>query len=508
MSDYIVEMKNISKSFPGVRALSNVNLSVKKGEVHALVGENGAGKSTLIKILTGAYQKDEGTIIFDDKLVEIKNPHFSKKIGIQAVYQDITLAMHLSVGENFFLGDLPMSSPLAVDWKKVYSTAREVLASLDLEIDPHIPVKNLPVAKQEMVAIAKAIYEKSKLLIFDEPTALLTNEESEELFRIIERLKSEGIGIIYISHRLEEVFRFCDRVTILKDGCYVNTIETKDTNQNELISLMVGRKIEEMYLFEHHSDPEVVLSVRDLAKKNVFNGISFNLHKGEILGMFGLVGSGRTDIVLSIFGASRFDKGTISLLGHNPSIKKPRDAINIGIGLVPENRRTQGLALPLSVKVNINILQYRKISHFGIMINGELERKNAKTFIQELSIKTPSEEAIVRNLSGGNQQKVVIGKWLARQPKIMIFDEPTVGIDVGSKEEIYKLLEKLTSSGTSIIFISSYLPEVIGVSDRIIVISEGRQMGIVNRKDATEEKILRLASGISDNSKATFSEAV
>lgn len=508
MSDYIVEMKNITKTFPGVRALSNVNLSVKKGEVHALVGENGAGKSTLIKILTGAYQKDGGTITFDGKEVDIKNPHFSKSIGIHAVYQDITLAQHLSVGENFFLGELPMNSPFTVDWKKVYSAAGEVLKSLDLNIDPHTLVKNLPVAQQEMVAIAKALYEKSKLMIFDEPTALLTNEESEELFKIIARLKSEGIGIIYISHRLEEVFRFCDTVTILKDGNYISTMPTASTNEDDLISLMVGRKIEEMYYFEHHNSREVVLSVRKLTKSHVFRNINFDLHKGEILGMFGLIGSGRTDIVLSIFGAAKYDEGQVSFFGKPAQIKKPKDAIELGFGLVPENRRTQGLALPLSVKININLLQYKKFSRFGIAINTKHELTNAKSFIKELSIKTPTEEAIVRNLSGGNQQKVVISKWLSNKPKVMIFDEPTVGIDVGSKEEIYKLLEKLTRDGTSIIFISSYLPEVIGVSDRIVVISEGRQMGIVDRKEATEERIMKLASGIEETTEKIESEAL
>lgn len=508
MSDFIVEMKNIAKTFPGVRALSNVNLSVRKGEVHALVGENGAGKSTLIKILTGAYQKDEGSIFFDGKEVDIKNPHFSKSIGIHAVYQDIALAQHLSVGENFFLGELPMNSPYTVNWKKVYSVAGEVLSSLNLKIDPHTLVKNLPVAQQEMVAIAKALYEKSKLMIFDEPTALLTNEESEELFKIIARLKSEGIGIIYISHRLEEVFRFCDTVTILKDGNFIASMSTYATNEDDLISLMVGRKIEEMYYFEHHKTRDVVLSVRNLTKHNVFRNINFDLHKGEILGMFGLVGSGRTDIVLSIFGAAKFDEGQISLFGKTAHIKKPKDAIELGFGLVPENRRTQGLALPLSVKININLLQYKKFSRFGIAINTKHELENAKSFIMELSIKTPSEEAIVRNLSGGNQQKVVISKWLSNKPKVMIFDEPTVGIDVGSKEEIYKLLEKLTKNGTSIIFISSYLPEVIGVSDRIVVISEGRQMGIVDRKNATEERIMKLASGIEETTEKNESEAL
>lgn len=500
-SNYIVEMRNISKSFPGVHALSKVNLAVKKGEVHALVGENGAGKSTLIKILTGAYQKDEGQIVYDGKEIEIRNPHHSKSMGIHAVYQDITLAQHLSVGENFFLGELPMRTSLMVDWKKVFSTAESVLKSLNLNIDPHRIIRELPIAQQEMVAIAKAIHEKSKLMIFDEPTALLTNEESDELFSIIDGLRAKGIGIIYISHRLEEVFKICDTVTVLKDGNYVATMPTAQTNENELISLMVGRRIEEMYRFEHHRTDDVVLSVRDLTKNGVFQNISFDLHKGEILGMFGLVGSGRTDIVLSIFGGTSFDRGAITLFGNPVSIKKPKDAIRLGIGLVPENRRTQGLALPLSVKTNINLLQYGRISWHGIAIKKREEAAIARRYIEHLNIKTPTDEATVRNLSGGNQQKVVIGKWLANEPKVMVFDEPTVGIDVGSKEEIYKLLEDLTKEGTGIIFISSYLPEVIGVSDRIVVISEGRLMGIIDKKDASEEMVLSLASGIVANSR-------
>lgn len=507
MSDYIVEMKNINKSFPGVHALSGVNLSVRKGEVHGLVGENGAGKSTLIKILTGAYQKDDGVIVFDGKTVEMKSPHQSKKIGIQAVYQDITLAMHLSVGENFFLGNLPKSSRVTVDWKKVYSTANELLASLDLNIDSRILLKDLPIAKQEMVAIAKAMHENSKLIIFDEPTALLANEECEELYKIITKLKSEGIGIIYISHRMEEIFRICDTVTVLKDGRYVDTLAIKDADEDKLISLMVGRKIEEIYSFDHHSTKEVAMSVRGLSRKGVFDNINFDLHRGEILGMFGLVGSGRTDIVSSIFGASEISGGTISVSGKQVSVKRPHDAIKLGIGLLPENRRIQGLALPLSVKININLAIYKKISRLGV-INSATEKKNAERYVKEMATKTPSIDTAVRNLSGGNQQKVVIGKWLACQSKIMIFDEPTVGIDVGSKAEIYKLLEKLTNAGASIIFISSYLPEVIGVSDRIVVISEGRQMGIVNKRDATEEKILRLASGIGGHSNESNSEAV
>jgi len=366
MNDYIVEMKNISKSFPGVRALSDVNLRVRKGEVHALVGENGAGKSTLIKILTGAYQKDEGAIVFDGKPVDIKGPHYSKRIGIQAVYQDITLATHLSVGENFFLGNLPLSSPITVDWKRVYSKADELLASLDLRIDSKTLLKDLPVAKQEMVAIAKAMHEKSKLMIFDEPTALLANEECEELYKIIDRLKRDGIGIIYISHRMEEIFRVCDAVTVLKDGHYVDTLPIGETDEITLIS-DGGRKIEEMYSIDHHADSEVVLKVKNLSRKRVFENINFDLHRGEILGMFGLVGSGRTDIVSAIFGATEITGGEIEVFGKKERIRKPRDAIKLGIGLLPENRRTQGLALPLSVKINTNVAIYAAISKFGLI---------------------------------------------------------------------------------------------------------------------------------------------
>ena len=344
-------------------------------------------------------------------------------------------------------------------------------------------------------------------MIFDEPTALLANEECEELYKIIDRLKRDGIGIIYISHRMEEIFRVCDTVTVLKDGRYVDTLPIEKTDENKLISLMVGRKIEEMYSIDHHSTPEVVLSVKNLSRKRIFEGINFDLHRGEILGMFGLVGSGRTDIVSAIFGATAITGGEIEVFGKKEHIRKPRDAIKLGIGLLPENRRTQGLALPLSVKINTNVAIYKTISKFGL-INHKIEKSNADRYVREMATKTPSIETAVRTLSGGNQQKVVIGKWLACKSKIMIFDEPTVGVDVGSKSEIYKLLEKLTKNGNSIIFISSYLPEVIGVSDRILVISEGKQMGIVERARATEERILKLASGIAENSKDAISEVV
>lgn len=495
MTQEIISMKNISKSFPGVKALTDVSFSVKKGEVHALVGENGAGKSTLIKILMGAYQKDEGEIFVGGKKVDIKNPIMAKRLGLTAVYQDITLAGHLSVGENFFLGKLPVKNGIFVDWKHVYKKTAESLERLDIKVDPRSKLKDLSVANQEMVSIAKAVHDNANLIVFDEPTALLANEETEELFKLIRRLKSEGIGIIYISHRLEEIFAVCDTVTVLKDGYHVKTLPVAETNQDELISLMVGRSIEDMYSISHNEPSEVVLEVKNLSKDRVFQNINFNLHRGEILGMFGLVGSGRTDIVSSIFGGERYSSGEIKVNGKSVVIKSPKDAIKLGIGLLPENRKTMGLALPLSVKINTNAAGYGDISRFGI-ISSRKELERAVKYRDELDIRTPTIEQKVRNLSGGNQQKVVISKWLCKNSNILIFDEPTVGVDVGAKVEIYKLFQKLLDEGAAIILISSYLPEILGLADRILVISEGKQMGIVDKKDATEEKIMRLASGI------------
>jgi len=356
-------------------------------------------------------------------------------------------------------------------------------------------LKDLPVAKQEMVAIAKAVHDKSKLIIFDEPTALLTNTETEELFGMVQRLKDEGLGIIYISHRLEEIFGICDAVTVLKDGERVDTVPITGIDENRLISMMVGRDLSDMYNIKHFKSDEVVLEVKDLAQKGIFSDINFTLHRGEILGMFGLVGSGRTDIVSCLFGAKKATSGKVKIKGKSVWVKRPSQAIREGIGFLPENRKTQGLALPLTVRENTNLAIYKLISTLGV-INKRKEKDTAERYRESLNTKTPSIEQKVKNLSGGNQQKVVIGRWLARNSDILIFDEPTVGVDVGAKMEIYKVLEKLLEEGKSIIFISSYLPEVIGVSERFLVISEGKQMGIVDKSEATEEKLLRMASGI------------
>jgi len=489
----IVKMTGISKAFPGVKALNRVNLTVKKGEVHGLVGENGAGKSTLIKILMGAYQKDEGQIFVDGQEVEITGPAVAKQLGLGAVYQEITLAPHLSVGENFFLGKLPTKNGL-VDWATVNSVARETLEQLDLDIDPRLRLKDLTVAQQEMVAIAKIVHERAKLVVFDEPTALLTTEETDQLFEIIRRLKEDGVAVIYISHRLEEIFRICDTVTVLKDGEWVGTLPVSEVDEDRLISMMVGRTLEDIYSIKRHKGQNVVLEVRGLTKEPRFRDISFELHQGEILGMFGLVGSGRTDVVRAIFGATKPDAGEITINGkrHNP--ESPQDGINMGVGFLPEDRKLQGLALKLSVQDNINLVVYPQIAKLGI-IDGAEKKNRALRYIDELRIRTPSMVQRVDRLSGGNQQKVVVSKWLNAESEIFIFDEPTTGVDVGAKMEIYKIFEALTARGASIILISSYLPEVLGLADRILVMHEGNLAGIVG-SDATEEEIMRLASGL------------
>ncbi len=493
----IVQMENIRKSFPGVQALKGVHLTVKAGEVHGLVGENGAGKSTLIKILMGAYTKDSGTITIDGKQVEIHNPFHAKSLGMGAVYQDVMLARHLSVGENFFLGKLPRGPLGLVDWKKIREITRKTLDELDLHIDPRTLVRNLPSAKQEMVAIAKAVYEESKLIVFDEPTALLTNEEVSDLFGLIAKLKAKGVGIIYISHRLEEIFAICDRVTVLKDGEWVDTLEVAEADEGTLINKMVGRSIGEMYSIRHFTRGDKVLEVRGLTKEPRFRDVDLELFQGEILGFFGLVGSGRTDIMRCIFGADPFDRGEVIVKGRRMHISSPGKGIAAGIGFLPENRKEAGLALSLPVDMNINLASYDAISRLGFVNLGK-EAARARKYIAELNIRTPSARQKVKNLSGGNQQKVVVSKWLCRNSDIFIFDEPTVGVDVGAKIEIYKLIEALLAAGNAVIFVSSYLPEVMGMADRMMVVYEGRVTGSLVRGGYDEEKILRLASGITD----------
>ncbi len=491
-----VRMENICKEFPGVKALQDVSFSVCRGEVHALVGENGAGKSTLIKTLMGVHQRTSGTIYVEGKAVEIPNPIAAQELGLAAVYQDVTIARHLSVAENFFLGSL-LKTPIGlVDWSRMYKEAQAALDDLNIHVDAHAIVRDLSAAQQEMVIIAKKFYQHSKLLILDEPTALLANDEVNELFKIIQTLKERDTAIIYISHRMEEIFKVCDVITILKDGHTVTTLKTSETDENDLVSKMVGRAIEDMYSIEHFPGGEVALEVKHMNREGVFQDVNMTVRKGEVIGIFGLVGSGRTEIVRAIFGADPIDSGEIFIHGVKKDIKTPSDGIKAGISLLPEDRKTQGLAMGSSITNNINLASYDLISKAGF-INVAEEKNKAQRYSDRLRVVTPSIAQKVKNLSGGNQQKVVIGKWLCRESEIFIFDEPTVGIDVGAKSEIYLLMEELLSQGNSVIMISSYLPEIMGLSDRIMVITDGgKVMGTLEREEFNDERLLRMASGL------------
>ena len=497
----LVKMKDIEKEFPGVKALKGVNFDVRAGEVHALVGENGAGKSTLIKILMGVYPATSGKIFLEDKEAAYKNPYQAKKSGLGAVYQDITLAPHLSVAENFFLGELPKKLG-TVDWKTINTVTKQTLNDLNIDIDPKTRVMDLTVGQQEMVTIAKTVHQKANVIVFDEPTALLANEEVNLLFDLIKKLTDRNYGIIYISHRLEEIFAICDRVTVLKDGAHVDTLNVKDTNQDQLVKLMVGRDIEDMYGIKKGTIGETILKVEHLTKNGKFKDISFEVKKGQIVGMFGLVGAGRTEVCRALFGADPYDSGDVFVKGKKIHNRTPIDGMKHSFAFLTEDRKKDGLCLGLSVEVNTNLASYPMITKSGL-INLKKERERAEKFKEAIQIKTPSIKQLCKNLSGGNQQKVVIAKWLCRECEIFIFDEPTVGVDVGAKVEIYKLIEQLILDGKAIILISSYLPEVMGLADELIIMSEGKQMAILDKSEfyyengkLNEEKALRLSSGI------------
>jgi len=492
----IVEMHDIYKSFPGVKALKGVDITIKKGEVHGLVGENGAGKSTLIKILMGVYDSfDSGEIYIEGKKIEIKSPIQARKHGLAAVYQDLHLANNLTIGENFFLGKIPLKKWRVVDWNKINRVTRKVLNELDLDIDPRIPVRKLSTAEQAMVLIAKIVHQESKVVIFDEPTALITKDETEQIFKLIKKLKEKDVGIIYISHRLEEIFEICDVVTVLRDGVEVKTLPVADTKRESIISMMVGKSLKSTYYIKERKIGKKILEVKNISKENIFKNISFELSEREALGFYGLVGSGMANIAKSIFGGLKYDSGEIFINSKKVKIKSPIDGIKHKISFLPEDRKNEGLALALDVATNINLASYRNISKAGF-INIVKEKKNALKYINALNIKTPSLKQKVKNLSGGNQQKVVFAKWLCGNSKIFIFDEPTVGVDVGAKFEIYKIIEEILNEGNSVIIVSSYLPEIIGMTDRVIVFYEGKNMGCLSKSEYDEEKLLNMVSGV------------
>jgi len=489
-------MENICKSFPGVRALDNVSFEVLPAEVHALMGENGAGKSTLMKVLAGAYHADSGSIYLDGKLITIDSPQRAMELGINIIYQEFNLVPHLSVAENIYLGREPQAAvPGFVNSKKMREDAQEVMDNLGAQIDVRTLVHRLSVAQHQMVEIAKATSRRSKVIAMDEPSATLTEHELENLWRLIRQLRTEGVSIIYISHRMEEVFNIADRVTVLRDGHTVGTAPVNAVTKEDLIQMMVGRKLEENFPKAGVPVGAPMLEVRGLTRKGVLEDINLTVHAGEIVALAGLVGSGRTEIARCIFGADPFDAGTMTLNGKPLTVRSPRDAIKSGIGLVTEDRKQQGLVLGMTVRENTTLAALRSLTTAGF-ISSSRERAVAEEYVKSLGVRTPSVEQMIRNLSGGNQQKVVLAKWLFTHSKLLIMDEPTRGIDVGAKVEIYQLMNELVKQGVGILMISSELPEVLGMADRIVVVRGGRIVGEMDRADATQEKIGRLAVGI------------
>lgn len=498
MGNTILKIEHVSKFYPGVTALNDVSMEIKQGEVRALVGENGAGKSTLIKCIMGVEKPDKGSITmnYNDQWVVNSDALEAQSHGVFANYQHVNIAPDLSIAENYFLGRQPKKGPF-VDWHKMESESKKIIDKFEMNVDPLAKIRELPIAMQAMVTISKiSVNEDIRLVIFDEPTALLENEKVEILFRFIKELKEQGVSIIYISHRLEEIMDICDTVTVLKDGTYVDTLDIKDVTKDKLISMMVGREMTDIYNIEHFEPGEEILRVENFSDTKHFRNINFTLHRGEILGFVGLVGAGRSEIMRALTGVEKRLTGDVYINGKQVNLKNPTDALHNGIGFLTEDRRADGCALGLSIKTNINMSSYDLISKLGV-INLHKETKRAEDFSKDVNVKTPSINQLVGNLSGGNQQKVVIAKLLCRDPDILIFDEPTVGVDVGAKQEIYKLIERLTRQGRGVILISSYLPEVMGLSDRLIVMAQGNITAEFDKealKTLTEEEVLRKAS--------------
>lgn len=495
MCDYLLKIQNITKRFPGVVALDDVSLYIKKGEIFGIVGENGAGKSTLMKILYGVYKNDSGQIFFDGKELKNLTPLISQKMGISIIFQEFNLLSTLSISENIFVNRLSGKNRIFVNWNDLNKKAEELLASIGYIMDVKRLVSSLSVAEKQMVEIAKALSFNAKLILMDEPSATLTSKELDKFFKVIETIKKQKITIIYISHKLDEIFKLCDTTSILRDGKVIDTKKTSLFTKNEIIQKMVGRTVENEYPNRSKTNfDEEIFRVSNLCVKNKIYDVSFSLRKGEILGIVGLVGSGRTELVRAIFGADKKISGDIFINGIKKNIRSPQDAINLKIALLTEDRRSQGLFINYSIEKNISSTIVKKILK-RMFINNKLETGIAKKAISDLKIKSTSEKQIVLNLSGGNQQKVVLAKWLVSEPDIFIMDEPTRGIDVGAKYEIYVLMNKLTEVGKSIIFISSEIQEVIAISDRVIVLYGGKINGEFYREEIENDKIMKYAIG-------------
>ena len=494
MGEVILTMKDIDKSFPGVHALDHVNFEVRRGEVHALMGENGAGKSTLMKVLTGIYTKDSGTITYEGKDIEFHNTREAQDAGVVIVHQELNMLGHLTVAQNIFIGR-EFKKGIRIDDKKMNEEAKKLFDRLNIDIDPTETMSDLTVGKQQMCEIAKAISHEAKVIIFDEPSAALTESEIEELFKIIRDLRKQNLGIVYISHRMDEIKVITDRVTVMRDGTYVGTLITNECTKDDIINMMVGRVIYEDPK-THSTVPAnapVVLKVDHLNAGRMVRDVSFELRKGEILGFSGLMGAGRTETARAIFGADPKESGDIYINGEKVTINNPQDAVKCGIGYLSEDRKRYGIVVQKTVAENSTMACLENYTS-GLFINKKAEKKVAQEYVESLATKTPSVDQLVVNLSGGNQQKVVIAKWLINDCDILIFDEPTRGIDVGAKNEIYKLMNKLASEGKSIIMISSEMTEILRMSDRIVVMCEGRKTGEVKIEEATQEVIMNMAT--------------
>ncbi len=488
--------EHIDKRFPGVHALDDVSFSLLPGEVHAVIGENGAGKSTLMKILAGVYAPDKGTVRVDGRQVAIDDPHGAQALGISTIYQELSLVDALSVGENIFLGDLPTKpgNRWQVDWPAVWRRSHELLERVGSGVEPRSLVRELSVAQKQMVEIARALAKDVRVLILDEPTSSLTDRETEKLFEIIASMRSRGVGIIYISHRLGEVFQVAQRVTVLRDGKLVGTLPIADASEDVLVRMMVGRDLSRLFTQAAPTDAPVRLEVRGLSRRGRLDDVSLTVRGGEIVGLAGLVGAGRSELARCLFGADRFNAGEILLDGEPAAIRTPGDAVNLGIGYVPEDRKLQALVLGMGVRENVTL---PVLGRLGSPIAPSLGRERALVdgYIKSLDIRTPHREQKVRALSGGNQQKVVIARWLATKPRVLILDEPTRGIDVGAKAEVHALIARLAEQGVAILMISSELPEILGMSHRVLVMRDGRIVADIPRDQATEESILAAATG-------------
>jgi ABC-type sugar transport system ATPase subunit len=491
----LLQMSNISKTYPGVKALDDVQLTIKPGEVHALIGENGAGKSTLMKILVGVESADEGAeIYFAGEKVRFSKPIDATLKGISIIYQDLSLFPNLSIAENICIGRESASKGYSkVKWKSMVEIAEKALAELGLKVDVSLPLEKLSIAKQQLVAIGRSLVFDSKLIVMDEPTSSLSSGEVEQLYKIIRDLRKKGISIIYISHKLKELFTVADRFTVLRDGKFVGSYDKDDMNEDKLISLMVGRKVDAINRVECNTNGEEVLRVEGLSKRGNFKDISFSLRAGEVVGITGLVGAGRTELAQALFGLNKPDTGRIYVSGKKMDIKSSGDAVKLKIAYIPESRQTQGLFLRQSIIDNISVTVFGRLLNKIGFIERAKEKQLASEYIQILDIRPPIAELNAGQLSGGNQQKVVIAKWLATEPKILIIDEPTNGIDIGAKTEIHRLLRRLANKGIGIIVISSELPEVLAVSDRILVMRQGKISGEIDATEATQEKIMNLA---------------